>query len=568
MIPAVTETFGYDQINRLLNSSIPGVGSKSLTYDAIGNIVSKSDVGGTYLYPASGTARPHAVQSISGGTVNSGAGMGGSITSPTFYYDQNGNVLAAGMQSAGVLTGPGRSVTYTVTNQTATVTYSGGTISYEYDSSDQRYKQSAPGGTTTYWNAQGVTSEEYVAAGSTITEWRNYVVAGDETIGVIKGNTAGATKWGTPTKWGDCCWSAVTFTALYFHDDHLGSVAAITDSAGTVQEHDYYDAWGKRRHADGTDDTSDTMASSIANRGYTTQEQVNEIAWLNLNARMYDPQIGKFMSTDPMVGRPFSTQGWNRYAYVSNNPLRYVDPTGMTASDGTLEEITAYGHKKSGGDGDGLSSISVGGGGPTLIDLGSFNFGFSFTGSSVGTTNGNGKSTCTGDECKNSQNQPCLDDQGKACEEIVGTSPSRPTSKNHDNQLADVTIRVFPKAVAPDIGHAGIGVNTPHTQGFYPDTTKDVKTQIKEGLGRDVPGGVKDDDTEEAGEDSESLTIPTTKEQDEKMQKAIDDRKKNPGKYNLYGRNCAEFCRDVLKAGGVPTPDKMIPDVFWTAPFE
>ena len=350
VIPAVAESFGYDQLNRLTGSSISGVGGKSLTYDFIGNIVSKSDVGGTYCYYSPGSpcysgaspSGPHAVQKISGGTVNSGAGLAGSIASPSYAYDLNGNMTS----------GAGRTVTYTVTNQTATVTYAGGTITYAYDSSDQRYKQSAPGGTTTYWNAQGVTSEEYVASGSPNTEWRNYVVAGDETIGIIKGNTAGTTKWGSPTKWGDCCWSAVTFTALYFHDDHLGSVAAITDSAGTVQEHDYYDAWGKRRNANGTDDTSDTIGNSIANRGYTTQEQVNEIAWLNLNARMYDPQIGKFMSPDPKVAQPYTTQGWNRYAYVGNNPLARTDPTGMSWVSDLFDAI-----------GDFFGSLFGGGGG-------------------------------------------------------------------------------------------------------------------------------------------------------------------------------------------------------------
>ena len=52
-----------------------------------------------------------------------------------------------------------------------------------------------------------------------------------------------------------------TVSTRYFHKDHLGSISVITDEAGAVLERLSYDAWGKRRHADGSDDPSGSIAS-------------------------------------------------------------------------------------------------------------------------------------------------------------------------------------------------------------------------------------------------------------------------------------------------------------------
>ena len=48
-----------------------------------------------------------------------------------------------------------------------------------------------------------------------------------------------------------------------------------------------------------------------------------------MNGRVYDPQLGRFLSADPHVQAPDSVQGLNRYAYVQNNPLKYTDPSGF-----------------------------------------------------------------------------------------------------------------------------------------------------------------------------------------------------------------------------------------------
>jgi RHS repeat-associated protein len=63
-------------------------------------------------------------------------------------------------------------------------------------------------------------------------------------------------------------------------------------------------------------------------RGFTGHEHYDRFGIINMNARLYDPVIGRFFSPDPQVQNPFSTQGFNRYSYCGNNPVMYTDPNG------------------------------------------------------------------------------------------------------------------------------------------------------------------------------------------------------------------------------------------------
>jgi RHS repeat-associated protein len=53
-----------------------------------------------------------------------------------------------------------------------------------------------------------------------------------------------------------------------------------------------------------------------------------DVGLIHMNGRVYDPLIGRFGAPDPMTESPYSTQGWNRYAYVGNSPLNFTDPSG------------------------------------------------------------------------------------------------------------------------------------------------------------------------------------------------------------------------------------------------
>ena len=51
---------------------------------------------------------------------------------------------------------------------------------------------------------------------------------------------------------------------------------------------------------------------------------------INMNGRVYDPYLQRFLSPDPFVQAPTNAQNYNRYSYVLNNPLMYTDPSGYT----------------------------------------------------------------------------------------------------------------------------------------------------------------------------------------------------------------------------------------------
>jgi RHS repeat-associated protein len=58
-------------------------------------------------------------------------------------------------------------------------------------------------------------------------------------------------------------------------------------------------------------------------------EHIDEMGIINMNGRIYDPLIGRFMSADPYIQARSDLQSYNRYAYVRNNPLNKTDPSGF-----------------------------------------------------------------------------------------------------------------------------------------------------------------------------------------------------------------------------------------------
>ena len=78
---------------------------------------------------------------------------------------------------------------------------------------------------------------------------------------------------------------------------------------------------------------------------------------VNLNARLYDPVIGKFLAPDSIVPDLFNGQSLNRYAYVMNNPSTMTDTTGHDGDD--PETVTVTGTR--GADGSWYGGFSFGG---------------------------------------------------------------------------------------------------------------------------------------------------------------------------------------------------------------
>ena len=90
-----------------------------------------------------------------------------------------------------------------------------------------------------------------------------------------------------------------------------------------------YDAWGRLRNpATQVTYTAGSEPVLFLGRGYTGHEHLPWFGLVNMNARLYDPLLGRFLSPDPYVQAPNFTQNFNRYSYCLNNPLVYVDEDG------------------------------------------------------------------------------------------------------------------------------------------------------------------------------------------------------------------------------------------------
>lgn len=123
------------------------------------------------------------------------------------------------------------------------------------------------------------------------------------------------------------CPDADTSRTRFYHKDHLGSVVGISDAGGTLLEEFSYDPWGRRR-SPASYKYLDEIDRPADRHGFTGHEHIDLLSMVNMNGRLYDPYLGRFLSPDPFVQAPYNTQSLNRYAYCINNPLKYTDDTG------------------------------------------------------------------------------------------------------------------------------------------------------------------------------------------------------------------------------------------------
>ena len=105
----------------------------------------------------------------------------------------------------------------------------------------------------------------------------------------------------------------------YYHADHLGSSTVMTDDNAAVAQNLYYYPFGEIK---------DNTISDVARHKFTGQEWDGERGLYYYNARYYDPKLARFISADTIVPKMFDPQALNRYSYVANNPIKYIDPSG------------------------------------------------------------------------------------------------------------------------------------------------------------------------------------------------------------------------------------------------
>ncbi|MBL4868076.1 MAG: RHS repeat-associated core domain-containing protein [Pseudomonadales bacterium] len=297
--------------------------NQTMTYDDLGNIETKTGLG-TYGYSTTnglnGTCAaktgavipgPHAVRSTSG-------------TGASYCYNANGDMIF----------GKNRTVTYTAFGKPATISASNGHSAAFYYSPgrDLVYRKDSklivpiiydesmilvPKVTHTYI----LGGYEKVIDGGTVKE--RHLIGGVVSVTVENGDE------NNPRD-------------EYLFKDHQGSTTTITDTSGNVLQRMAYDTWGKRRAAVTTHDSGisyDSLSLSAieivtfddrcTGRGYTGHQMIDSVGLIHMNGRVYDPELGKFLSADIIVQEPYNPQSLNRYAYVMNNPLSAVDPSGF-----------------------------------------------------------------------------------------------------------------------------------------------------------------------------------------------------------------------------------------------
>lgn len=273
----VNEQFEYDVLNRLTKSKTSRNDSIELRYNVIGNITYKSDVG-SYFYGAVNNG-PHRLDSVL---------LIKNICLPSFKVKTD----------------------YTSFNKVKTLSKDSAVMQIVYDESHQRVWQQL------YVN-NNLKKQKFYAFSDFETE-----IVGNDTIYkshiTVMGHVIATKTFSTASN---------TIKLNYFHRDNLGSVVMVTNDTGAVLSRYSFDAWGKRRNGDWANTLTDS-ATLANNRGFTGHEHYDFFDIVDMNGRVYDPLLGRFLSPDPTLQFPTDLQDYNRYTYAINNPLKYTDPSG------------------------------------------------------------------------------------------------------------------------------------------------------------------------------------------------------------------------------------------------
>ena len=267
----LTEEFKYDNLSRLTS-----FGDKTTTYDCKGNITSQSDVGSfDYDIPQ----KPYAV---SGVTLIS-------ESVPTWSQE----------------------VEYTSFSRPKSISENGHVADFYYSSDYERTKMAIS------HDGNDVITRYYMGncyeleATPTGNKERLYLGGDYYTAPAVLVKENGVEK---------------VYNILR---DNLGSITHIIAPDDSLVQELSYDAWGRLR------DPATLQVFEPGNepelffgRGYTGHEHLTRFGLINMNARLYDVALGRFLSPDPYVQMPDFSQNFNRYSYCMNNPLKYVDKDG------------------------------------------------------------------------------------------------------------------------------------------------------------------------------------------------------------------------------------------------
>ena len=293
-INSITESFGYDNLQRL--TSFAG---NTVSYDVKGNITAMGDVG-TFEYDYS---HPYAVSDI--WRTNSSGTLG----------EQN--------------------VSYYPFHRPNTVSENGNTYTFTYNGDYDRVAMTATEGILN-GHVRHYLGGQYEMETQPSAASNEYLYLGGDcysapAVLVKSGNTN---------------------NLFFIMRDHLGSITRVVHSSGGYYlQNVSYDAWGRMRNPQtGTLYTLQNMPTLFLRRGYCGHEHIPGTGLINMNARLYDPLIGRFLSPDPYVQEAWNSQNYNRYSYCLNNPLVYKDEDGewflgtiITAFTDLISNVSKHG---------------------------------------------------------------------------------------------------------------------------------------------------------------------------------------------------------------------------------
>ncbi|RKH68732.1 RHS repeat-associated core domain-containing protein [Corallococcus aberystwythensis] len=303
LLANVQESFSYDALNRLTTWNVKTACNTSTTsfgYDDIGNLLLRtvSQQGADAF-----TEQQDYRYGEAGAGPNAMTGLGGEV----FGYDDAGNQLSWAAPN-----GDYRQVTYTSFSLPKVLeSAQAGQLNFSYDAFQKRVLKLRNNGDSTLYvsglyekrQTAGVVSHVFQIPGA--------------------GGPVAQVQW---TAEG----GGFNVETLYLHGDHLGSIETVSNQAGGVVQRRKYQPFGAQ--ANPSNPTQRVLATTGSVRvGFTGHEDDAESSLVNMGGRLYDPRAGRFLSADPFVSAPFSSQGHNRYSYVFNNPLSMTDPSGFTA---------------------------------------------------------------------------------------------------------------------------------------------------------------------------------------------------------------------------------------------
>lgn len=295
---SITETFDYDDNNRLVNWTNPVTGVKPAAnrniYDIKGRITQNDHVGTIKFDNSAKIYQPTGMILNTAGDQN----YNNDLIQTVVYNENNDPVFIDG--------GKGDvAFQYGLTAMRQRVTYGG------------NFDISAEGKFTKYYSEDG--SFEVVRNNSTGQEKHILYIGGspyESNIIYLKNFDENSASF------------------KFLHKDYIGSILAISDQDGNKVEQRHFDAWGNLTHLKIGNGAVITDANTINNtyllvdRGYTGHEHFMEVGIIHMNGRLYDPLLRRFLNADENIQDPYNTQNYNKYGYVFNNPLLFSDPSG------------------------------------------------------------------------------------------------------------------------------------------------------------------------------------------------------------------------------------------------